>query len=227
VLTGPGRRNEALIAASVATLRENLTEDAFIPTWLEIGTGLELPDTPGRTATPLRWIGERCPASMANAVMGWHRAQPDDPTLRGVADRLVAWFDAPGPPESAFYGPVVVDALGLLMATEFGAAEHTAVRGRIAARLAARRRASGHFGSVLETAFAAVALHAAGRLAEPEVVRRALVDAQSRDGGYPACPFYVTVGAHHEPGTYASRLVTTAVVVRALTALGARSGART
>lgn len=224
VLTGPGRRNEALIATSVATLRENLTEDALIPTWLEVGTGLAVPEGVGEATVPLRWIGERCPASMANAVMGWHRAHPDDPDVRRAADRLVAWFDAPGPPTSAFYGPVVVDALGLLMLTEFGAAEHAAVRGRIAARLAARRRASGHFGTVLDTAWAAVALQAAGRLAEPESVRRALVDAQCADGGYPACPFYVTVGAHHEPGTYASRLVTTAVVVRALTAL-ARAGA--
>jgi geranylgeranyl pyrophosphate synthase len=224
VLTGPGRRNEALIAASVATLRDNLTEDALIPTWLEVGTGLAVPQGVGEAAVPLRWIGERCPASMANAVMGWHRAQPDDPDVRRAADRLVAWFDAPGPPTSAFYGPVVVDALGLLMLTEFGAPEHAAVRGRIAARLAGRRRASGHFGTPLDTAWAAIALQAAGRLAAPEVVRRALVDAQSADGGYPACPFYVTVGAHHEPGTYASRLVTTAVVVRALTALSRAGG---
>lgn len=208
----------AAIDAAVRSLAANLAEDATIPTWLTVGTGL-----PGAPAAPLPWIGERCPASMANAVLGWHRARPGDPAVARCAARLAEWYDAPGPPVSAFYGPVVVDALGLIALTEVGLPAQSAVRGRIASRLAARRRLSGHFGTALETAFAATALALCGRLADAPAVRRALVDAQEADGGYPADPFYVTVGPHHEPGTYRSRLVTTAIAIRALRALGTPS----
>lgn len=221
VLTGPGRRNETLIAESIEALRENQADDGTVPTWLERANGRSPAEAVG-SVSPLHWIGERCPASMANAVMGWHRARPSDPDVFRAGDRLAAWYDTPEPPNSAFYGPVFVDALGLLTLTQLAVPDHATVRARIAARLTSLRRASGHFGTVLETAFSAVALQADRRLTADDagVIRRALVDAQSSDGGYPACPFYVTVGAHHEPGVYASRVVTAAVVLRALTALG-------
>jgi hypothetical protein len=163
-------------------------------------------------------MGERCPASMANAVLGWHRARPADPDLQRAVERLAAWYDADESPPSAFYGPVVVEALGLLCLSACAPGRYAAVEARLVARLRARRQLSGEFGTVLETAFAAIALAAVGALDAPEVVQRALVDAQGADGGYPACPFYVTVGAHHEPGTFGARCVTTALVLRALRA---------
>lgn len=226
VLAARTPRPEALVEASIAALRRDLLEDGTLPTWLTA-------DTPtGAEDGPLPWIGARCPASMANAVLGWHRAlagtTPVDRDLDRAVARLAVWFDADEPPPSAFYGPVVVAALGVLALSGCAPGRHAGVIARLVAFLRARLRLSGEFGSVLETAFAAVALTAVGALGavEADVVQRALIDAQEADGGYPACPFYVTVGAHHEPGTYGARTVTTAVVLRALAALE-RVGART
>ena len=53
------------------------------------------------------------------------------------------------------------------------------------------------------------------RLPERASVRRALVDAQEADGGYPADPFYRTV-PHPVTTWYGSRGLTTALVLQAL-----------
>jgi hypothetical protein len=218
VLTAQVPGDAEAIAFSLAALRRDQLADGTLPTWLTNGAREPAASDADAQPGPLPWMGERCPASMANAVLGWHRARPADPDLQRAVERLAAWYDADESPPSAFYGPVVVEALGLLCLSACAPGRYAAVEARLVARLRARRQLSGEFGTVLETAFAAIALAAVGALDAPEVVQRALVDAQGADGGYPACPFYVTVGAHHEPGTFGARCVTTALVLRALRA---------
>ncbi len=84
-----------------------------------------------------------------------------------------------------------------------------------AGRLHNRRRLSGRFGNPLETALSARALALVDRLSAPRVVTRALVDAQQSDGGYAACGFYRVLSEDGDE-RYASRVVTTALVLSAL-----------
>lgn len=106
---------------------------------------------------------------------------------------------------------VARDALLVQALSEFrsDAVVATALDG-VFGRLRARRRLSGSFGNVLETALAGTALRGEDGL-RPETVR-ALVDAQDPDGGYAACDLLRPLPDITDR-MYASRTVTTAVVL--------------
>lgn len=175
------------------------------------------------------WAGEVCPGAAANALLGLWRRDPERlagvvrPRARALAGRLAV----PEAPPSAFYTPVGVDymagrALWTLRGELAGDAgwRHAidAALDAIAARMSERERLSGRFGNVLDTALCAFMLARLGRLERFGSVRRALVDAQDADGGFPADPFYRTV-PHPVTAWYGSRVVTTAFVLQALRAL--------
>lgn len=216
-----GRREHEAVRIAEAALLANLDADGLPCTWLADGVRYV------RAVLDRTLQGGRCPASAANALLGlWRidRGRHRQVVLRGAA-ALAERMAGEGPPPSHFYGPVAVDCLGLrlLAAVQresggaLGASGDRAI-GRAAGRLGARRSLKGLFGTALETALAARALHESVGLSDPGPVLRALVDAQGADGGWGADPFYATV-PHPVSGHYGSRLVTTALALRALSTL--------
>ncbi|MEZ4471693.1 MAG: hypothetical protein R3F60_12995 [bacterium] len=213
-------RGEALLLRA-----DNQDAEGLFQTWLA--------DPPAATRASIDavWAGEVCPGAAANALLGLWRHAPG--RLDGVvAPRAVALARrllGPEAPPSVFYGAVGVDfmaarALLALRAERAGdaawQAELDAGLRAVGDRLRRRLRLSGRLGNVLETALAAWVLVRLGRLPERATVRRALVDAQEADGGYPAMDFYRTV-PHPVTTWYGSRGLTTALVLQALRALEA------
>jgi hypothetical protein len=170
------------------------------------------------------WADGECPGATALALLGlWRAGGHGDRVARG-ARALAARIAGPATPLSAFHAPGVVDFLAVRALAEIGAAD-AALRAAfvpafaaVASRWAPRRRLSGHYGTVLETALAAWTLARLGVLDEPAPVARALVDAQAPDGGWPAEPFHRRV-ATTEAAWYGSRAVTTAAVLATLALL--------
>ncbi len=172
------------------------------------------------------WADGACPGATALALLGLWRAEGSRHRERlfRCARTLAARLAGPEAPPSAFHPPVVVDFLGVRALAEIGAADAglraglTPAFAAVAARWAPRRRLSGRYGTVLETALAAWMLGRLGVLDEPAPVARALVDAQAPDGGYAAEPFHRRV-ATSEAAWYGSRVVTTAAVLATLALL--------
>lgn len=218
---GLRRGDRARLDACARSLLRNRTDDGLVYTWLADG------DRHTRGSLDAGWEGGRCPVSAAHALLGlwcWDAAAHRRVVVEG-ARRVAELLAGDAAPHSLFYGPVAVDALAtrLLERLRPEMPADTALVDRAldaaAGRLSARRRLSGRFGDVVETALAAWALARRARLERPDVVRRALVDAQEPDGGYPADPYYVTFGTHMRPVAYGARVVTAALVRRALAAL--------
>lgn len=214
--------DRARLGACARHLVRNRTDDGLVYTWLADG------ERHTRASLDEGWEGGRCPVSAAHALLGlwcWDASEHRPVVLDG-ARRLAELLAEDAAPHSLFYGPVAVDALATRLLErlrpEMPADDVAAVDRALdasTARLVARRRLSGRFGDVVETALAAWALARRFQLDRPDVVRRALVDAQEPDGGYPADPYYVTFGTHMRPVPYAARVVTAALVRRALAVL--------
>ena len=151
------------------------------------------------------------PGTGAQALLG--AAAAGQPGLEAAARGLAGIVD-----EASRYVDVARDAL---LASALGPyAGDPAVAGareRALARLRARRRLSGAYGDVLETALAARALAEAEAAPIDDVTIRALVDQQQPDGGFEAVPFFHPLPdlTNHR---YASRVVTTAIVLSCLEA---------
>ncbi|MCB9547895.1 MAG: polyprenyl synthetase family protein [Myxococcales bacterium] len=217
----PDAAHPAMDQGEALLLRaDNQDDDGLFQTWLA--------DPPACTRAEIdaTWAGEVCPGAAANALLGLWRHAPTrlDGVVAPRALALARRLAGEEAPASVFYRPVGVDYMGaralLALRAErpgdaaFTAALDAALRA-IGDRLRGRLRLSGRLGDVLETAMGGYVLARLQRLPERASVRRALVDAQEADGGYPADPFYRTV-PHPVTTWYGSRGLTTALVLQAL-----------
>ncbi len=158
---------------------------------------------------------QSCPAATANALLGLHRRGAKPTLVKRGARALGDQFLAETPRESPRYSTwttryFVAHAL-LEIEPEHAAIDH------ICDLFAAKDCLSGGLGTELESALATWVLAKRGR-ARPVAWRRAIVDAQQADGGWAAAPLYRRF-PDGGGGWYASRVVTTAFMMRALHAL--------
>lgn len=213
----PDARNPAHDLGEARLLdADNQDEDGLFITWLAD------PGRFSRAEIDAVWAGSVCLGAAANALLGLsHRNRLHAEVARRASALARRMAD---PPESTFYPPMGVDYMvgrALIQLSEAGIGhgpDLAAALDHIARRMVERQRLSGRFGNVLETAQAAYILAQLDRVPQPDSVRRALIDAQAADGGYPPDPFYKTV-PHPVTTWYCSRVVTTAFVLQALRAL--------
>ncbi|UQA58898.1 hypothetical protein [Polyangium aurulentum] len=215
------------LAWPVELLVRGTGEDGTVPVWLERDLREPMPgDAP-------RWLGPRCVAVAANALIGL--AEAAVPLPEGYFDRTLAWiaqtWEAEGLAATWHYGPAYTRLLlaRLLRAAE-GVQGQEAPRARlresvaaIEAAIVASQEADGGWGSPLATACHLAVLSLGGRTPfDPWPAITYLASRQMPDGLWPREPLYRCPGKDGAPLTHGARPLTAAVCLSALVEARAR-----
>lgn len=182
------------------------------------------------------WPGNDCAGSIASGLAGLASLDLPDwqPLLNATAERLLEAGAADGSWRSFYYPDpyvctfLVVRAL-VAQRPAMPAVLAAAVTDRlqvVARRLRDTQRLDGGWGTPQQTAMAiATWLLVESDVPEAAYARTYLEETQAADGGWASEPYYVAVGAGESLAMYRSRLVTTAICLRALLRLQPNSDA--
>jgi hypothetical protein len=214
----------------VELLVRNVEPDGAIPVWFE--RDLREP-IPGNAP---RWLGSRCLAAAANAVVGLVEANV---TLAPkFLDRVVGWvfhtWQTEGMNAVFFYGLPYTRFILLRLAEvvtpklEIDSVMRVVqlVRDDLHASIVGARRSDGSLGGIL-----ASACHLAGAMCvhdqtfDPWPTLSYLMAQQRPDGFWPSEPLYLTVGKDNVPAVHEARSLTTALCLYALARTRRRSSA--
>ncbi len=221
-------RTEAL-AWPVEVLVRNTDEDGAMAVWLERSLREPMPE-----AAP-KWLGSRCVAVAANAMIGL--AEADVLLPEGYFDHTLAWitrtWGAEGPKSVHFYpAPFARYVLARLAHVAEEKPGDRAARARlraivdeIEARIVASQRADGSYGGVMATA-CHLGVLACGRKEpfDPWPAVTFLASRQEYDGLFPREPFYRTPGKDFALAAHGARSITAALCLDALARTKARVG---
>ncbi|MDI3288383.1 hypothetical protein [Polyangium sp. 15x6] len=219
-------RTQAL-AWPIEVLVRNTAEDGAIAVWLERHLHEPMPE-----GAP-KWLGSRCVAVAANALIGL--AEAHAPLPEGYFDRTLAWiarvWEAEGAKAVHFYpAPFARYLLARLANVAEETPGESAPRAHLRAlvtdierRILASRRADGGFGGVMATACQLGAL-ACGRAEpfDPWPAVTFLASRQDYDGLFPREPFYRTPGKDFALAAHGARSITAALCLDALVRTRAR-----
>jgi hypothetical protein len=192
----------------VALLRANRHEDGWLPTWLEEGLREPtLADAPS-------WLVRRCAAVNARALLGLLDAQwtlPDGWIQRSV-HRLAQVLEDEGAIDAypLDYGELLVARLG---ARTTGLEAYCDALGR---RVLATREKDGGWGSPHATACRLMTARVLGLELDPRPAVVYLCTRQEPDGLWPREALYHCPGRDHRQHDYATRSVTSALCLEAL-----------
>lgn len=211
---------EKWLRGPIFNLLANIEPDGRVHTWLADGDRYRHEE--------LIWPGDECEAVMGNAYYGlWLIDGERHAALFDQGARfLLKRFQAPFGWESFYYTPVY----NAFVITRFLAAWGDAtldvrLKSEIEACLAevtrywrGLQRLDGGWGTPQQTAIALDLLMMRGALSATDVKRGCLylADHQWPDGGWPAEKFFVCPGKHGEEAWLTTRLITSALCLRAL-----------
>ena len=205
---------------TVDLLRQNRHGDGWLPTWLEQGLREPtLPDAP-------TWLVRRCAAVNARALLGLLDAEWPLPEgwIQHSVNRLAQVLETEGAIDAypRDYGELLVARLGTRVS---GLEDFCVALGR---RVLATREKDGGWGSPHATACRLMTADILGLDMDPRPAALYLCTRQEPDGLWPREALYHCPGRDHRQHDYATRSVTSALCLEALssasTALSASAG---
>ncbi|MBK9259476.1 MAG: hypothetical protein IPM54_06520 [Polyangiaceae bacterium] len=205
----------------VEVLVRNTASDGAIPVWFEQDLRESIP------AGAPRWLGSRCLAASANALIGL--AEMDLPLPPRFLERAVDWtfrtWQTEGMNAVFFYGLPYTRFILLRLAEAVDAkiddaaalANMQLVRAELWAATKAACHMDGSAGRVLSTACHLAALSCVHEKPfDPWPLLAYLMAHQGPDGLWPSEPLYLTVGKDNAPAAHGARTITAAMCLYAL-----------
>ncbi|MFO0710419.1 MAG: hypothetical protein U0353_11305 [Sandaracinus sp.] len=189
-----GVSEHAALARARRDIRRSARRDGWVHTWVESRIW-------PRSRILAGWMGDECPAVSANAWLGLSRL------ARERASRLVS--------SDRLRSPHYTDVAALCLVSRLARRLAGSARHALTARLEEAARDADRLTSI-EAALVLRELPPGSELAVP--LAHALFDSQHADGGFAPDPYYRTIAPAAGIRWYGSRVLTTALVLRAWSA---------